>query len=230
MPSIAENLERVREDVANACVACGRPADSVTLVAVSKTVSAAAVREAYDAGQREFGENRIQEWREKADELPDDISWNIIGHLQTNKAKYIIGRDNLLLQSLDRIDLVRTLERLCVRDNTTVAGLVQLNLSREDSKSGLYAEDVPGFLEEAASCPHVRLLGLMTIGPNTHDERLIRKVFAQAKKIYDELQPIMTDFCCLSMGMSNDFELAIQEGSTMVRVGTAIFGARTYPI
>lgn len=230
MSSIAENLEHVRSEMAAACARAGVSEDSVTLVAVSKTVSADKVREAYDAGQRQFGENRVQEWRQKAQELPDDIDWNIIGHLQTNKAKYILVPENLLLQSLDRMELARELEKLCERKDTHINALIQLNLSREDTKSGLFAEDLPRFLEEVSECTRVRLCGLMTIGPNTDDERSIRDVFAEARRLYDELSPAMPDFRYLSMGMSHDYELAIREGSNMIRVGTAIFGTRNYAV
>ena len=227
MGSVADNLKRVRDSIAETCIASGRPVDSVDLIAVSKTVDVAAIREAYAAGQRAFGENRIQEWRRKTAELPEDVQWNIIGHLQTNKAKYIIKTDTVLLQSLDRIDLVRDLESLCERHDRVISALVQLNLSREATKSGLYPEDLPRFLDEAANCPRVHLCGLMTIGPNTDNETRIREVFSQAKRIYDDLSLVMPNFCCLSMGMSHDYRLAIWEGSTMVRVGTAIFGARS---
>lgn len=230
MASIAENLQRVRGNVADACAAAGVPDDSVTLVAVSKTVGVEAIREAYDAGQRQFGENRVQDWRCKSEELPSDIVWNIIGHLQTNKAKYILVRENLLLQSLDRMDLARELQRLCERDDKHIDTLIQLNLSREDTKSGLYAEDLPRFLDDVASCPRVHLRGMMTIGPNTDDRDRIREVFAEARTIYDRLSPVMPHFHYLSMGMSHDYDLAILEGSNMIRVGTAIFGARHYTV
>lgn len=230
MATIAENLSEVHAQMDEACARAGTRAEDVTLIAVSKTVDTSVIREAYDAGQRAFGENRIQEWRRKTEELPDDIKWNIIGHLQTNKAKYIIVPENLLLQSVDRLELMDELEKLCERNDAHIDALVQLNLSREDTKSGLYEEDLPEFLEKAAEKPRVHLQGLMTIGPNTDDERRIREVFAQARKIYDDLKPVMPEFRWLSMGMSHDFKLAILEGSNMIRVGTAIFGERNHAV
>lgn len=226
--SIASNLERVREKIANSCLRAGVPEDSVTLVAVSKTVGDRAIMEAYEAGQRDFGENRVQEYLKKAAALPSDIRWNIIGHLQTNKVKYIIGPDIFLLQSLDRLELAKVLEKYCAERNVNLRVLIQVNLSREETKSGVYKEDLSELLGDLSACSHLELKGLMTIGPHTDDEKAIRAVFAEAKALFDQLACQVPSFEYLSMGMSDDFELAILEGSNMVRVGTSIFGARNY--
>ena len=226
--SIAENLERVRERMAASCEKAGVPAGSVTLVAVSKTVGNEAIMEAYEAGQRDFGENRVQEYVRKAESLPADIRWNLIGHLQTNKAKYIIGPDIYLLQSLDRLELAEVLEKYCAARDVRLRVLVQVNLSREETKSGVYKEDLAEFLGDLSAYSHLDLKGLMTIGPHTDDEKAIRAVFAEAKALFDRLACQVPSFEFLSMGMSSDYELAILEGSNMVRVGTSIFGARNY--
>ena len=226
--SVAGNLARVREQIADSCRRAGVKEDSVTLIAVSKTVGDEAIMEAYNAGQRQFGENRVQEYLRKAEALPDDIEWNLIGHLQTNKAKYIIGPDIFLLQSLDRLELAKTLEKYCALRDVNLRVLIQVNLSREESKSGVFKEDLAEFLGDLTACSHLEIKGLMTIGPHTDDEKAIRAVFAEAKALFDRLACQIPDFEYLSMGMSNDFELAILEGSNMVRVGTSIFGARNY--
>ncbi|MBD5560739.1 MAG: YggS family pyridoxal phosphate-dependent enzyme [Clostridia bacterium] len=221
-------MARVREQIADSCRRAGVKEDSVTLIAVSKTVGDEAIMEAYNAGQRQFGENRVQEYLRKAEALPDDIEWNLIGHLQTNKAKYIIGPDIFLLQSLDRLELAKTLEKYCALRDVNLRVLIQVNLSREESKSGVFKEDLAEFLGDLTACSHLEIKGLMTIGPHTDDEKAIRAVFAEAKALFDRLACQIPDFEYLSMGMSNDFELAILEGSNMVRVGTSIFGARNY--
>lgn len=228
--SVAENLQRVREQIENSCAKAGVPAGSVTLVAVSKTVGVEAIREAYDAGQRDFGENRVQEYVEKAAQLPADIRWNLIGHLQTNKVKFIIGPDIFLLQSVDRLELAKDLEKYCARRDTRLRILVQVNLSREETKSGVLKENLAEFIGEVAALAHLDLRGLMTIGPHTDNEKAIRSVFAEAKVLFDRLASQIPGFEYLSMGMSDDFGLAILEGSNMVRVGTSIFGMRNYSV
>lgn len=228
--SIAENLEKVRAQIADSCEQAGVPADSVTLVAVSKTVGDEAIMQAYDAGQRYFGENRVQEYVRKAEALPKDIRWNLIGHLQTNKVKYIIGPNIFLLQSLDRMELAEMLEKYCALRDVRLRVLIQVNLSREETKSGVLKEDLAEFLGNLSACSHLELKGLMTIGPHTEDEKAIRCVFAEAKTLFDRLACQVPSFEYLSMGMSDDFELAILEGSNMVRVGTSIFGARNYSV
>ncbi len=226
--SIRENIERVRSQIEDCCAKAGIDPAAVRLVGVSKTVDAAAVQEAYDAGLLMFGENRVQEFLKKSEKLPRDIKWNLIGQLQTNKVKYIINQSIFLLHSLDRIALAEELQRQCEKNDTRIDALIQMNLSREETKAGLYEEDLNAFLDATVAFDRVRLRGMMTIGPNTEDETAIRRVFARAKAIYDCLVPQFSGFDYLSMGMSHDFLPAIQEGSNMVRVGTAVFGARDY--
>lgn len=228
MGSIAENVQRVLEDIDKSCARAGVPAGSVELVAVSKTVDAEKVQEAYNAGLRMFGENKVQEFVHKSEQLPDDVKWNIIGQLQTNKVKYIIDRKIYLLHSLDRESLAEKLQSHCEIHGALVDVLVQLNLSKEETKAGIYADDVDAFVDVLQKKDRLRIKGIMTIGPNTDDETRVRKVFAQAKEIYDRLAGQIGGMEYLSMGMSQDYEAAILEGSNMVRIGTAIFGHRDY--
>lgn len=223
---IAENIAGVRERIAGYCEKAGVAAGSVALVAVSKTMGEDRIREAYDAGLRVFGENRVQEWKEKSGNLPADIKWNLIGRLQTNKVKYIINKGVYLLHALDRLSLAEELQKQCERHDTAIDTLVQLNLAKEDTKAGIYEEELDGFLEAAARMDRVRIKGVMTIGPLGGGERETRSVFAQAKRIYDRMRARDPGVEHLSMGMTGDFGWAILEGSNMVRVGAAIFGER----
>ncbi len=228
MGSIAENVQRVLEDIEHSCARAGVPRESVELVAVSKTVGAEKICEAYEAGLRMFGENKVQEFVHKSEELPQDVRWNIIGQLQTNKVKYIIDRKIYLLHSLDRESLAEKLQSHCESRGALVDVLVQLNLSKEETKAGVYADDVDAFIDMLQKKDRLRIKGIMTIGPNTDDESRVRSVFAQAKAIYDRLAGQIDGIEHLSMGMSQDYEAAILEGSNMVRIGTAVFGRRDY--
>lgn len=226
--SITENIMRVRGQIDSFETKAGVPNGSVELIAVSKTMPADKIQEAYDAGQRSFGENRVQEFLSKQEELPKDIRWNLIGRLQTNKVKYIISKDVYLLHSLDRIDLAKVLQQKLDAQGARLDALVQLNLSREDTKSGIYEEDLDAFMQALAAFPAITVKGFMTIGPMVGGEKEIREVFRRAKGIYDRFAAQSAAFQYLSMGMSHDFEWAIMEGSNMVRVGSAVFGERDY--
>jgi pyridoxal phosphate enzyme (YggS family) len=208
---IAENLARVRAQVPSA----------VTLVAVSKTQPADAVREAYAAGQRDFGENYAQEWREKADALADlpDLVWHFIGALQTNKVKYLVGRVGWV-HTVDRLSLAEELSRRSVARGATTRVLLEVNVAGEGSKSGCAPPAVPGLAERVSALPGVVLGGLMCIPPAEDDPR---PHFAALRALRDRLPMTLPH---LSMGMSGDYQAAIAEGATMVRIGTAIFGAR----
>ncbi len=211
MSAIAENLRRVRERI---------PA-GVTLVAVSKTKPAAAIREAYAAGQRDFGENYAQEWREKAAELADlgDLVWHFIGALQTNKVKYLAGAVRWV-HTVDRLALAEELSRRSARAGATTRVLLEVNVAGEGSKSGCAPEEVPALAAAVRGLPGLELRGLMCIPPAEGDPR---PHFAGLRALRDAVDASLPD---LSMGMSGDYEAAIAEGSTIVRVGTAIFGAR----
>ncbi len=228
--SVAENLGRVQEKIAAAARRAGVKPSEVHLIAVSKTVDADTVKEAYDAGMRAFGENRVQELLKKSEILPEDIRWNLIGQLQTNKVKYIIDDRVFLIHSLDRFSLAQELQKECEKKDARVDALVQVNVSKEDTKSGLFLEDMDAFLESIAEFDRITLKGIMTIAPYTDDRVYLRKLFAQAKAVYDFRKKQYPAFEYLSMGMSNDYEDAILEGANMVRVGTAIFGDRIYNI
>ncbi|MBC5646921.1 YggS family pyridoxal phosphate-dependent enzyme [Christensenella tenuis] len=225
---LSENITAVRQKIAFAADRAGRKAEDVTLVAVSKTVDTETVEAAYREGLRCFGENRVQEYLKKSEALPSDIKWNLIGQLQTNKVKYIINNGVALLHSLDRLSLAQELQKECVKKNTSIDALIEVNIAKEESKSGLYLEQVDAFLDEIADFDRICLKGFMTVAPYTEDRTYLRKIFAQAKTLYDAKKKDFPGFKYLSMGMSNDYEDAILEGSNMVRVGTAIFGSRIY--
>lgn len=225
---LSENIASVREKIASAAERAGRKAEDITLVAVSKTVGAEVVEAAYREGLRCFGENRVQEFVKKSEVLPRDIEWNLIGQLQTNKVKYIINDGVALLHSLDRFSLAQELQKECVKKDAYLDALIEVNIAKEESKSGLYLEQVDAFLDQIAGFDRIRLRGFMTVAPYTDDRAYLRKIFAQAKALYDAKKKDFPGFRYLSMGMSNDYEDAILEGSNMVRVGTAIFGSRIY--
>lgn len=200
----------------------------VQLVLVTKTVSVEKILEAYDAGHRDFGENRVQEWQLKKDLLPQDIRWHLIGHLQTNKAKYVVGKIHLI-HSLDRLELVEALEKHAKAQGVSeVFCLIQVNLSGEESKFGLDPARVDAFMHQVAGRSLIRIKGVMSIGPFTEDPERIRNCFRQSKELLENLKREFPQCSweILSMGMSGDYRLAIEEGSTMLRIGTLVFGER----
>jgi pyridoxal phosphate enzyme (YggS family) len=203
---------------------------SVTLIAVSKTKPSSDIKALYDIGVRDFGENKVQELCDKYDELPKDIKWHLIGHLQTNKVKYIVDKV-YLIHSVDSIHLAQQIENECEKKNVDVNILVQVNVAKEDTKFGLMAEDVMSMIESISKLPHIHIKGLMTIAPFVEDAEENRKVFSDLKKLSVDIRNKNIDnvsMDVLSMGMSGDYRVAIEEGSTMVRVGTSIFGERNY--
>jgi hypothetical protein len=225
---IAGNLAAVRERIAQAARRSGRDADAVTLVAVSKTKPLAAVMEAYAAGQRLFGENRVQEALPKLEQSPADTEWHMIGHLQTNKARQIPGAFSTV-QSVDSEKLARALSKH-VPKGDTLDIMLQLNWSHEASKAGIADEDgLRQVLEAVLPLPGLRLTGLMTIPDPDYSEAQTRRCFADIRGLHGRMRQefgLGEAFRELSMGMTHDFEWAIEEGATVVRVGTAIFGAR----
>lgn len=225
---VAQNIQKLEQSIAGYAQKAGVLRETITVIAVSKTKPAEAVAQAYEAGYRAFGENKVQEMLEKMEELPQDIDWNYIGVLQTNKVKYIIDKGIFLIHSLDRESLAGELQRQCVKKDKTVDVLVQLNISKEDTKSGVYLEELDAFMDKVAELSNIRVKGFMTIGPFTEDEVEIRNVFAQAKKEFDRFATQIEGFQYLSMGMTNDYGYAILEGANMLRIGSAIFGNRIY--
>ena len=221
--SIASNLDRVNQQIADACVRAGRDPAEVTLIAVSKTFPTAAIAEAAASGQRQFGENRVQEALVKLDELPRhdltvnvDIDLHLIGHLQRNKARHA-GR----FASVQSVDSVRLAEAVSRRLERDLPILLEVNVGAEDSKEGFSVADVERAFEQISELPCLRVDGLMTVAPEVADPEQVRPVFHELRDLAERLS-----LSELSMGMTNDYAVAIEEGSTMVRIGRAIFGQR----
>jgi pyridoxal phosphate enzyme (YggS family) len=227
--SITANIQSVQRRIHDACVRCGRDPETVTLVLATKTVESERLREAYDAGITCFGENRVQEALKKYDDLLDlDIEWHFIGHLQTNKVRDVL-KVATCIQSVDRISLVDELEAECERRGEGIDVLVEVNASGEESKHGCSVDDVDELLEYIQEQQWLNVRGFMTIGAMSDDAGVVRSSFARLRAIRDRAIAqglVPHDAVHLSMGMSGDLELAIEEGSTMVRVGSSVFGDR----
>lgn len=229
---LRDNLLRTEEKIQAACERAGRNRNEVTLVSVSKTKPVEMVREAYDLGVRIFGENKVQEIREKYELLPKDIEWHMIGHLQTNKVKYIVDKVKLI-HSVDSLKLAETIEKEAEKHGCTADILLEVNVAEESSKFGLKTAEVIPFAEKIAQFSHINLRGLMTIAPFVENPEKNRTIFADLHKLYVDIKEKNIDngnVSILSMGMTNDYEVAIEEGATMVRIGTGIFGARDYGV
>ena len=229
---LRENLQEVEKRIQDACSRAGRDRSEVTLVSVSKTKPAQMLKEAYDLGVRVFGENKVQEIRDKYELLPKDIEWYMIGHLQTNKVKYIVDKVKLI-HSVDSLKLAEVIEKEAEKHDCVVDILLEVNVAEETSKFGLKTVEVLPLAEKIAQFSHINLRGLMTIAPFVDDPEKNRTIFRDLHKLYVDIKKENIDngtVSILSMGMTNDFEVAIEEGATMVRIGTAIFGARDYNI
>lgn len=227
---IAENIRDVEKRIVQACKRSGRDPEEVTLVAVSKTKPVEMLEEAYAVGKRVFGENKVQELIDKYEIMPKDIKWQMIGHLQRNKVKYIIDKVDLI-HSVDSIRLVETIDKEAEKKGIIANILLEVNMAKEESKFGLMPEEVMDFIDEVVRFQNVRVQGLMTIAPFVDDPESNRKHFANLHKLFVDIRKKKVNnvtMNVLSMGMTNDFEVAIEEGATMVRVGTAIFGERNY--
>lgn len=223
---IRYNVERVLDRVAEAALRAGRAPQDVTVVAVTKTVDVARIMEAINAGIKHIGENRVQEFVKKHDFIPAGIKRHLIGTLQTNKVKYIVDKVDLI-HSLDRVSLAKELNKRA--GERIIPVLIQVNISRESTKSGIFEEDLESFIEQLQSLDHIRVKGLMTIAPLLSDPEAARPYFARLKKLFDRIKERRyphIDMEYLSMGMTNDFEVAIEEGANIVRIGRAIFGER----
>lgn len=229
---LAENLQNVEERIQAACARANRDRNEVTLIAVSKTKPVSMLEEVYAEGIRCFGENKVQELTEKHDKLPSDVKWHMIGHLQRNKVKYIVDKVDLI-HSVDSVRLAETIEQEAVKKDVIVPVLVEVNVAEEDSKFGLKVNEVLSIIEEISKFPHIRIKGLMTIAPYVENPEENRPIFARLRKLSVDIAEKNIDNVSveiLSMGMTNDYEIAIEEGATMVRVGTGIFGERNYDI
>ena len=228
---LIENYDRVLLNV-NAAKERSKYNQNVLLVAVSKTKPASDIEELYNHGVRDFGENKVQELCEKYEVLPKDINWHLIGHLQTNKIKYIVDKVKLI-HSVDSVHLASAIEKEAAKKNVVVDILVQVNVAEEETKFGLNLEEVTEIVTEISKMPHIRIKGLMTIAQFVEYAEDNREVFEKLKKLSVDIERKNIDNVCmqtLSMGMSGDYEVAIEEGATIVRVGSNIFGARNYTI
>lgn len=227
---VTENLKEVEERVKKACERSGRRREAVTLIAVSKTKPIEMLQEAYEAGARYFGENKVQELADKYEVMPGDIHWQMIGHLQRNKVKYIIDKAELI-HSVDSLRLAETIDKEAAKKGITANVLLEVNMAKEESKFGLMPEEVMDFVKEIVRFQNIRVQGLMTIAPFVDDPEENRIHFANLRKLSVDIgkeKVNNVNMSILSMGMTNDFEVAIEEGATMVRVGTAVFGERNY--
>ena len=228
MTDIKTNIQFIKERIDASAKKTERKGSDITLVAVSKTVGADAVGQAVEAGIRDFGENRVQEYLKKREVVSDKIHWHIIGPLQRNKVRYILDKV-YLLHSLDRLSLAQEIEKQCEKNGTELCALVQLNIAKEPTKSGVYEEDLEHFLEQLSVMRSVRVKGLMAIPPAVPRADDNRPYFEKMRMLYERFKNVYPNagFEFLSMGMSDDFEAAIEEGSNVVRIGTAVFGARS---
>lgn len=227
---LKEQLFNVENEIIKSCERGKRNRSDVTLIAVSKTKPIETLKEAYDLGVRIFGENKVQELADKYEALPHDIDWHMIGHLQRNKVKYIIDKVKCI-HSVESIRLAETIEKEAAKHNRIIDVLVEVNVAGEESKFGLSPEEVPAFVEEISKFTHLRVKGLMTIAPFVDNPEENRPVFKALKKLSVDIAAKNIDnvsMNVLSMGMTNDYQVAIEEGATMVRVGTGIFGERNY--
>jgi pyridoxal phosphate enzyme (YggS family) len=227
MTSIAENLERVREQIAQLAAKAGRTVKDIELVAITKTHPAEKVREAYEAGQALFGESRVQEARAKIPELPSAIRWHFVGHLQKNKVRHALPLFEMI-QSVDSLVLAQDMNRIADEEGLHLRVLLEVNVAGEGSKFGFKPDQLRVEMEELLALPRLSIEGLMTIPPLAEEAEASRKYFVQVRELRDALeQEFNLKLPHLSMGMTNDFPIAIEEGATLVRVGTAIFGERS---
>ena len=229
---IRENMEHVRKNIREACEKSGRNPDDVTLIAVSKTKPLPMLEEAYECGCRDFGENKVQERVEKWEQMPKDIRWHMIGHLQRNKVKYIVDKV-YLIHSVDSLRLAEEISKEAVKKGVTVSVLIEVNAAQEESKFGTTCEDAFRLVEEASRLPNIIIKGLMTIAPYVENAEENKQYFEKLRQIYVDINRKSIDnvyMTELSMGMTGDYETAIAEGATYVRVGTGMFGERFYAV
>ena len=227
---LKENLANVEKNIEQACKNAGRSRDEVTLIAVSETKPVEMLQEIYDENIRDFGENKVQELCSKMEQLPSDIRWHMIGHLQRNKVKYIVGKVELI-HSVDTYRLAEEINIQAKKQNVIVPILVEVNIAHEESKFGISAEDAILLVEEISKLENIRIKGLMTIAPYVENPEDNRLYFRKIKQLSVDITNKNIDNVfmeILSMGMTGDYMVAIEEGATMVRVGTGIFGERNY--
>lgn len=229
---IASNIDRVKERIKKAAERSGRSADDIVLIAVTKTVDVERIKAAVNCGIKDLGENRVQELTAKYPYISDDVRWHMIGRLQTNKVKYIIDKVSLI-HSVDSLKLLKEIDKRSEIANRMMDILIEVNVAGEASKGGVAVEDVIDFVKQSAAFENIRIKGLMTVAPQTDDPEIVRPYFVQMNDLSYKVKKLKLDnveMKYLSMGMSGDFEVAIEEGSNMVRIGTAIFGQRSINI
>lgn len=229
---LQKNFEKVLENINNAARRAGRNPEDITLIGVTKTVNEDVVRDALKLGIKNIGENRVQEIQKKYDTIreDDDSVLHLIGHLQTNKVKYIVEKVDLI-HSLDRLSLAKELQKRCKKEDISINALIQVNIAEEESKFGLKEGEVITFIESLLEYDRINIKGLMTIAPYAEDPEDVRGVFKQLRELSQEVEKKGykgVEMKYLSMGMTNDYEIAIEEGANMVRIGTALFGERIY--
>ena len=215
--SIEQQISNIKNEILN----------KADLIAVSKTRTIQEIKQAYNSGQLKFGENRVQEIVDKQSKLPDNIEWHMIGHLQKNKVKYIAGFIKLI-HSLDRISLAKEIDRQAKKEDRIIDCLIQIKISKEDSKFGLKIEDFTDFYKNMETFKNLNVIGLMGMATFTSDIKVIDEEFKMIKIIYDDIASIDPKFKILSIGMSDDYDIALKNGSNMIRIGSKIFGKRNY--
>lgn len=224
---IRDHLKNIELEIERLKRACGRGGENVRLVLVTKNVPPDRIREAYEAGHLDFGENRVKELLEKKPQFPDDVRWHFVGHLQTNKVKDVVGKA-VLIHSVDSVHLAKELEKVSGKSNQMTEVLLEVNTSGEASKFGFKIDELEDSVAELTRFSHLRIKGLMTVGPLTKDESKIRASFRLLRTVQEKLKALYPDLDWqeLSMGMSDDYPIAIQEGATLLRIGRAVFGER----
>ncbi len=230
MSSINENISSIKKDIVDVCKASGREPRDITIVTVTKTIDLDSINKALECGLNTCGENKVQELIDKYEQLDKSIKWHMIGHLQTNKVKYIIDKVELI-HSLDSIRLAKEIDKRAKNIDKIMDVLVQVNIGEEDSKYGININSIEDFLVQLKDLKNLRVQGLMAIAPYVEDPEEVRSLFRQMKNEYDELKSIKAqniNMNYLSMGMTNDYKVAIEEGSNLIRIGTGIFGNRNY--
>ena len=229
---IQENLKQVQENIREACKRAGRNAEEVHLISVSKTKPVEMLWEAYNAGSKDFGENKVQEMCDKVPLLPADIRWHMIGHLQTNKIKYIIDKA-YRIHSVDSLHLAEAVSREAVKHNVPTNILLEVNVAEEESKFGVHTDEVMNLVQAVSKLPNIQIKGLMTIAPFVENPEENRQYFRILRQLAVDISRKSIDNVTmneLSMGMTGDYQIAVEEGATWVRVGTGIFGERNYKI
>ncbi len=223
--SIKENLDIIKQNIEKACVKSGRDSKDVLILAVTKTIDPERINEAVSLGLNDLGENRVQELLEKYDKIKGDVRWHLIGHLQTNKVKYIVDKV-CMIHSVESLSLAKEIEKQCAKKDRIMDILVEVNVSGEESKSGITPEETEDFIREISAFSHIRVKGLMTMAPFGAKDVELREIFSKLYKISVDISQKKLDNIsmeCLSMGMTGDYEVAVEENSTIVRIGTGLF-------